>query len=324
MKLGEALIKDALITKEQLHQALERQVQFGGRIGTNLIELRFISEEDLSKFLGKFFRLPSIKPDVINNIPEEVLSLISTDIIVKYQILPFKRDRSRLYTAMLNPKDIKEIDELRFMTGFDIIPYVITESRLLFALEKYFGIKRDLRYISLTDRFNPETKVEESSVQKVKEAFTEVRDTEEIAGILLNEIYKLTKRVALFTVKGDKITGWKARGLDVEQFSVSSKESPVFAEPIRNKTNYRGPVMKIKGNESLISLLSGTPQDALALPIIIREKVIALLYMDNGNNAVLNASVGYLALLSQMAALAFELVILKRKILDLDVSSVKK
>jgi hypothetical protein len=195
---------------------------------------------------------------------------------------------------------------------------------LLFALEKYFGIKRDLRYISLTDRFNPETKVEENSVQKVKQAFTEVRDTEEIAGILLNEIYKLTKRIAIFTVKGDKITGWKARGLDVEQFSVSSKETPVFTEPIRNKTSYRGPVIKIKGNESLISLLSGTPQDALVLPITIREKVIALLYIDNGNNAVLNASVGYLALLSQMAAFAFELVILKRKIFDLDISSVKK
>lgn len=198
MKLGEALVKEALITKDQLHQALERQVQFGGRIGTNLIELRFIAEEDLSKFLSKYFKIPSAAAEAINNIPEEVLSLISTDVVEKYQILPFKKDRGRLHTAMLNPKDNMEIDELRFRTGFDIIPYVITESRLLYAFEKYYGIKRDLRYISLTDRFNPDTKVEESSVLKVKQAFTEVKDTEEIAGILLNEIFKLTKRVALF------------------------------------------------------------------------------------------------------------------------------
>jgi hypothetical protein len=324
MKLGEALVKEALITKDQLHQALERQVQFGGRIGTNLIELRFIAEEDLSKFLSKYFRIPAADSEAINNIPEEVLSLISTDIVEKYQILPFRKDRSKLHTAMLNPKDIMEIDELRFRTGFDIIPYVITESRLLYAFEKYYGIKRDLRYISLTDRFNPETKVEESSVQKVKQAFSEVKDTEEIAGILLNEIFKLTKRVALFTLKGDKITGWKSRGLDTEQFARPAAESPVFAEVIRSRANYRGPVMKIQGNEALISLLSGTPQDALVLPIALREKVIALLYVDNGNNTVLDASVGYLCQLSQMATLAFELVILKRKILDLDTSSAKK
>lgn len=320
MKLGEALVKAALITKDQLHQALERQVQFGGRIGTNLVELRFIAEEDLLQFLSKYFRIPPVPPEVTQTIPEELFTLMSTDIIEKYHILPFRKDRNRLHTAMINPKDIQEIDELRFRTGFDIIPYVITESRLLYALEKYFGIKRDLRYISLTDRFNPETKVEESSVQKVKEAFTEVKDTEEIAGILLNEIFKLTKRVALFTVKGDKITGWKSRGLDTEQFAVPVTDSPVFSEVIRNRANYRGPVMKIQGNEALVSLLSGTPQDVLVLPIVLREKVVALLYMDNGNHAVLDAGVGYLSQLAQMATLAFELVILKRKILELDVS----
>ena len=60
MKLGEALVKEALITRQQLEQALKRQVQFGGRIGTNLVELRFLEEEDLSKFLSRFFRLPAV------------------------------------------------------------------------------------------------------------------------------------------------------------------------------------------------------------------------------------------------------------------------
>ncbi len=57
MKLGEALVKETLITRQQLDQALMRQIQFGGRIGTNLLELRYLEEEDLSKFLGKYFRL---------------------------------------------------------------------------------------------------------------------------------------------------------------------------------------------------------------------------------------------------------------------------
>jgi len=317
MKLGEALVKEALITKQQLDQALKRQVQFGGRVGTNIVELRFIEEEELSKFLSRHFRLPSVSPEQLNDIPEEIIRSISTDIVDKYKILPFRKERSRLFTAMLNPKDIKDIDELRFMTGFDIIPYVITELRLLFAMEKYYGLKRDVRFISLKDRFDPDIKIEKSSVQKIKAAFTEVKDTEDIAGILINETFKIASRVALFTVKGGSVDGWKARGLDIEKVHVAVKDSPLFAEILNSKSNYRGPIMNIKGNEVLINILAGSPQDSLILPITIREKIIALLYADNGNSAVLNANVGFLSMLASMAAIAFEMLILKKRILDL-------
>jgi len=317
MKLGEALIKEALITRQQLEQALKRQVQFGGRIGTNLVELRFIEEDELSNFLSRYFKLPAVSPEMLNSIPEEVVSLISAEIIDKYKILPFRKERTRLHTAMLNAKEIKDIDELRFVTGFDIIPYVITELRLLYALEKYYGIKRDVRYISLKDRFDPETKVEETSVQKIKVSFTEVKETEDIAGLLLNESHKIAERVALFTVKGGRIVGWKARGLEIDGFEMPEKDSPIFSEVLRKKSNYRGPVMNIKGNELLIKILNGTPQDALIMPITIREKTIALLYVDNGNNSVLNANVGFLSMLASMTAIAFEILILKKRIIDL-------
>ena len=317
MKLGEALIKEALITRQQLEQALKRQVQFGGRIGTNLVELRFLEEEELSNFLSRYFKLPAVSPEMLNSVPEEVVNSISAEIIDKYKILPFRKERNRLHAAMLNAKEIRDIDELRFATGFDIIPYVITELRLLYALEKYYGIKRDVRYISLKDRFDPETKVEETSVQKIKVAFTEVKETEDIAGILLNESHKIAERVALFTVKGGRILGWKARGLEIDRFEMPEKDSPIFSEVLRKKSNYRGPVMNIKGNELLIKILNGTPQDALIMPIAIREKTVALFYVDNGNTSVLNANVGFMSMLASMTAIAFEILILKKRIIDL-------
>jgi hypothetical protein len=320
MKLGEALVKEALITRQQLEQALKRQTQFGGRIGTNLVESGTIEEEELAKFLGSYFKIPVVEPDQVNTIPEDVINAVSKEIVEKYKILPFKKERNRLHTAMLNPKDLKEIDELRFVTGFDIIPYVITELRLIHALEKYYGIKRDIRFISLTDRFSAEPKVEEISIDNVKKAFTEVKDTEDVAGILLNEVFKIAPRVAIFTLKGGKLMGWKARGLDIKKIILLEKESPLFAEVLRTKTNYRGPVMNIKGNESLIKMLSGTPQDVLVLPVAIRDKVIAIVYVDNGNNAVLNANVGYLSMLTSMAATAFEILVLKKRILDMGVT----
>src|SRR6266498_1656619 len=147
MKLGDALIKEGLVTRQQIDLALQRQVMFGGRIGTNLLELRVVGEDELTGFLSKYFRIPSVLPDMIASIEEEVIASVSGDVVEKYKILPFKKDRNRLHTAMLNPRNLKEIDELRFMTGFEIIPYVITELRLLFALEKYYGMKRELRFI---------------------------------------------------------------------------------------------------------------------------------------------------------------------------------
>ena len=313
MKLGEALVKEGLITRQQLDLALKRQVVFGGRIGTNLIELRILEEDELTKFLGKYFRVPPISSEIIASIPEEILNSISNDIIEKYKILPFKKVRNRLYAAMLDPANLKELDEMRFLTGFDIVPYAITELRLLLTFEKYYGIKRALRYISLTDRFSPETKVETVSLDKLKDAFTEVKDTEEIAGILLQEAYKIASRVAIFIIRNQKIMGWKARGLDIERFETTEEELSIFSEVIKNKSFYRGPVLNIKSNEPFIKILSGTPQDALLLPVNLREKTVALLYVDNGNNSVLNADVNYLLKLASMAALAFEILILKKR-----------
>jgi hypothetical protein len=83
MKLGEALVKAALITKDQLNQALERQVVFGGRIGTNIVELRFIDEDQLTQFLSKYFHLPAVGTEMTNVIPEEVVTSITKEIADK-------------------------------------------------------------------------------------------------------------------------------------------------------------------------------------------------------------------------------------------------
>ena len=316
MKVGEALVKEGLITRPQLELALQRQVQFGGRIGTNLLEMRIVGEDELTKFLSRYFRVPPISPELITSIEEEVLSAVNKEIVEKYKILPLKKERSRLHAAALNPNNVKEIDELRFITGLDIIPYVITELRLLYALEKYYGIKRELRYISVTDRFDPEKKPEEDSIDKIKAAFANVKETEEIAGILIQAAYKVAARVGVFIIKGKKITGWKGRGISVDGFAVTEDEFSIFSDVLKRRSHYRGPVLNIKGNEPLIKLLGGTPQDALLMPIDIRERMVAMFYVDNGNTSVLDANVGFLSKLASLAGLAFEMMIIKKKIME--------
>jgi hypothetical protein len=161
MKLGEALIEARLITRQQLMVALERQAVLGGRIDTNIVELRFLSDERLTGFLGKFLRLPVVTAEALNSIPDEVIGLLKKEMVENYMIIPFALERQRLHIAMLNPRNMMDVDNLRFTTGYEIIPYVITESRLLHALEKYYGIKRETRYIGLKDRFDPDSNAED-------------------------------------------------------------------------------------------------------------------------------------------------------------------
>jgi hypothetical protein len=324
MKLGEALVKSSLITKEQLRLALERQVIFGGRIGTNLVELKVIKESELVSFLSKYLKVPAVDPSKFVAIDDETISCISNEMAEKYKVVPFRKDRNRLHVALLDPRSMVAVDELRFITGYDIVPYVTSELRLLYALEKYYGMERDLRYISIFGKEGEQEQEEpkdseESKKQltKIKEEFANAKERDEIIGLLLNESKKISSRAAIFILKGDRVTGWKARGMDAENIEIKIEPTSIFAEVINRKNYYRGPLLKIPGNEPLMSLLSGTPQDCCMIPIQLRDRVIAMLYVDNGNKSVLDAGLSYIHTLVTMASYSFEITIIRKKILDL-------
>jgi hypothetical protein len=232
MKLGEALVKAGLITEEQLKLALERQIVFRGRIDTNIVELRFLDDEQLTRFLGKFLKLPTVTHQMIDSIPEEVIKTISKELVEKYRIIPFKKERTKLHVAMLNPQNVRDIDDLRFITGYEIIPYVITEIKLLNALLKYYGSKSEVRYIPYTDRFSPEAEVEDISREKIRSISPETQETEEDAEdissdlsseeikSLLTEVKATTEDIGDISIDKTKTgTELKEPQLDTEEIS---------------------------------------------------------------------------------------------------------
>jgi len=194
------LVKEGILTRQQLNVALERQVTFGGRIGTNLIELRILTEEEFTNFLSKFYKVPAATPEKLSSISEDALHALSQELMEKYRVLPLKKEGRRLQVAVLDPNDEK-IDELGFITNFTIIPRVISELRLLYELERYYGIKSDRRFIRFLDRFNPTTEVTDS-VEKMKSALRDARNSEEIAELLLRAAHTVATRVAIFNSGG--------------------------------------------------------------------------------------------------------------------------
>jgi hypothetical protein len=152
IKLGEMLIEAGLLTRSQLDAALKNQVIFGGRLGTNLLELGFLAEEDLACFLSKKLELPCATNEQLKSVSPDVIKLIPKEVADKYKVVPLGRERKRLFLAMLDPADLSVIDAISFVTGFYISPLIAPELRLAVALEHYYGIKRDVRYIQLSEK----------------------------------------------------------------------------------------------------------------------------------------------------------------------------
>lgn len=147
-RLGELLIKNNLLTKAQLEEALQAQVIFGGTLGTILIEMGAINENTLAGVLANQLNIPCVKPGQLENIPEDVINIISPELAEKHKVVPVAVNGKKLTLAMESPHDLKSIDEISFRTGYIIQPVLALEVRLIFALEKFYDVKRTMRYIA--------------------------------------------------------------------------------------------------------------------------------------------------------------------------------
>lgn len=136
-RLGELLLKEGLITKEQLNEALKEQKNKGGKIGYNLVKLGFIDEKTLTSFLSKQFGVPPIDLSK-EEIEEEALKLVPESIAQKYLLIPVRRKGSTLYVAMADPSNIFAIDDVKFLTGYNVEPLVASEIAIKEAIDRYY------------------------------------------------------------------------------------------------------------------------------------------------------------------------------------------
>ena len=137
-KLGELLVSSGTINQKQLQDALNLQKKEGGRIGSNLVKLGFVTEEKLTDFLSKHFGVPSVDLDRVE-VDEAVIKIIPADVARKYTILPISKAGAKLTIAMLDPTNVFAMDDIKFMTGYNVEPVVSSESSLRESIERYYG-----------------------------------------------------------------------------------------------------------------------------------------------------------------------------------------
>jgi type IV pilus assembly protein PilB len=136
-RLGELLVREKLISPLQLQKAMEGQRSTGGRLGHQLTKLGYIDENELTAFLSKQYGVPSINLADFE-IDPEVLKLIPKELVVRHQIIPVNRAGSTLIVAMADPSNIYAIDDMKFVTNFNIDVVVASEQAIADAIEKYY------------------------------------------------------------------------------------------------------------------------------------------------------------------------------------------
>ena len=150
MKLGERLVKMGAVTPDQLDEALRSQLIHGGHLGTCLLELQFVDEHLLGQVLAEVFNLPYAAPDKFLDVPRSVIESLTPRLVEKHQTVPFALKKTTLQLAIVDPTDLRALDEISFAAGKKLEPWVSPEARIFNAMERYYNIPRRQRYITIS------------------------------------------------------------------------------------------------------------------------------------------------------------------------------
>src|SRR5262245_45384723 len=138
VRIGELLLKEKRITPEQLQEALNYQRQHGGKLGFNLIKLGYVKDDEITALLSKQYGVPSIALGSFD-VDAAVVKLVPAETAQKYQIIPLSRSGATLTIAMTDPTNVFAMDDIKFMTGYNVEPVVASETAVIDAIAKYYG-----------------------------------------------------------------------------------------------------------------------------------------------------------------------------------------
>ena len=139
VRIGELLLKEKRITPDQLQEALNYQKANGGKLGYHLVKLGIVQDEEITSLLSKQYGVPSINLTEFE-IDPSVIRLVPAETAQKYQILPLSRSGATLTIAMTDPTNVFAMDDIKFMTGYNVEPVVASEVAMLDAIQKYYSL----------------------------------------------------------------------------------------------------------------------------------------------------------------------------------------
>jgi type IV pilus assembly protein PilB len=290
-RIGDLLVKEGLITKEQLDKALAEQRQNGTRVGYNLIKLGFIPELELVKVLARQSKLPAVDLSKFEPDPK-LIKLIPSDLAVKNLVLPLKRDGRVLTVAMADPTNFAVVEDLKFITRYDIQPVIAGEFTLRNAIEKNYESAADMQMSALLEEIEAdgdeveavEEKEEEMSAAALAAAVDDAPVVKLINGILTDAVKKGASDIHFECFEHDIRVRYRIDGALTEIMKPPKKMQAALVSRFKilsslNIAERRVPQdgrIKIKMGKKVIDYRVST------LPTLFGEKIV-LRILDKGN-----------------------------------------
>lgn len=346
--LGEMLLKVGALSEVQLQQVLNAQTIYGGRLGTNLVEMGLVGEEELARALYEQLGVPHVELAALNSVPREILALVPFEMVVRYRVLPVALTGKKLTLAMEDPSDFQAIEEIGFLTGLVVVPRLCSELRLSLALERYYRIKRTVRYIPVEGGFSsrraggggngwPAAEEGRAEVQtgelnkagfpstarlavaSLAESFSRAASEIEVVAALLGYLGGEFDRGAFLSVQQGMVLGVKAvvAGETVDGFAGFSCPlaggSPL-GKLVQDGRLFLGALSSEGPEGRLLQVLGGAaPAPGVLVPVSLDGQVAAVICVSDQHGR-LAGGVFELQRVAAMAGLTFEMIRLRKRI----------
>ena len=286
---------------------------YGGRLGTSLHELGFITEERLADALARAKGVPAID---LKALSPEALPLVPKKLAQRFKVFPCRLRGRTLFLGMVEPSDHAAVAHIGYSLGYIVRPLVVPEFRMVQLLRDHYGIDERWRYTDTHVAVPPvpEAKDPEGAAEKIDAATT--RDEVVAAGLALARCY--FKRVVFFIVREPWVMGWDGAGEGMDRARAAALRVPldlpsVFQGVTRNRTMFVGRPGPEPANQDFLEAIGKRAGTTLALfPVALRGRVVNLVLGESGSTGAARGDLGQLLALMQKIPRAYLRIIRAR------------
>jgi len=312
--LARILRDRGVITERQLQEAIQHQVLYGGRLGTSLYELGFITEERLREALARAHGVPAAD---LREVQPEARELLPRKLAARHKIFPCQVRGKTMFLGMVDPTDHSAVAEVGYSLGYIVRPMVVPEFRMIQLLRDHYGVDERWRF---TDTHRPSVTAPRepldppTAAARIDAALTRDEVVEAVLALCLG----FFKRVIFFIVREPWVLGWGGAGEGMDRPLATSLRVPldlpsVFQTVTRARTLFIGRMGTEEENQRFLKLLGKRPGTNAALfPVAVRGRVVNLIYGDNGSAGNVKADLGELIVLVQRIPRAYLRIIRTR------------
>lgn len=312
--LARILRERGLVGERQIEQAIQHQVLYGGRLGTSLLELGLITEDGLTQALSRLYGVAggAIEP---RDIGAETLALLPRTLASRFKVFPWKLKGKTLFLLMMDPQDHAAIARISLSLGYIVKPFVVPEFRMVQLLRDHYAVDERWRF---DDTYRPpvlETTPTSPRDALVRFEWANTRD--EVVEALLALCLNYFRRVAFFIVREPWLLGWAGIGEGLERGLAASLRIPLdrpsaFKDVVRDKSVFVGRLGPEEENRRFLKEVGKRLGTSALFPILVRGRVVNLVYGDGGPGGNVRGDLGELMALLQKVSRAYLRIIRRR------------